>query len=62
MPNGKTKKLLADPKISLKAIALEVGYHEPNYFSKVFRKMNDQSPTEYRMTVLNAGTAEGIGT
>ena len=58
----KAKKLLADPKISLKAIALEVGYHEPNYFSKVFRKMNDQSPTEYRMTVLNAGTVEGIGT
>ncbi|MBT2583922.1 response regulator [Planococcus sp. ISL-109] len=58
----KAKKLLADPKISLKAIALEVGYHEPNYFSKVFRKMNDISPTEYRMTLLNAGKAEGSGT
>ncbi len=59
---GKAKKLLADPEKSLKSIALEVGYHEPNYFSKVFRKMNDISPTEYRLTLLNAGKAEEIGT
>lgn len=58
----KAKKLLSNPEISLKAIALEVGYHEPNYFSKVFRKMTGLSPTEYRMTLLNAGKTEGIRT
>lgn len=58
----KAKKLLSDPEKSLKAIALEVGYHEPNYFSKVFRKMTGISPTEYRLTILNAGKAEEVGT
>lgn len=58
----KAKKLLANPEKSLKAIALEVGYHEPNYFSKVFRKMNDLSPSEYRMTVFNAGKTEEVKT
>ncbi len=57
---GKAKKLLADPDISLKAIALEVGYHEPNYFSKVFKKMTELSPTEYRSNLLNSGRAQGI--
>jgi len=59
---GKAKKLLADPEISLKTIALEVGYHEPNYFSKVFKKMNELSPTEYRLNLLNSGRTQGIST
>ncbi|MEZ0481240.1 response regulator [Planococcus sp. SSTMD024] len=59
---GKAKKLLADPEISLKTIALEVGYHEPNYFSKVFKKMHEQSPTEYRLNLLNSGRTQGIST
>lgn len=42
------KKLLKDPEKSLKEITFEVGYHEPNYFSKVFKKMCGQTPTEYR--------------
>ncbi|MGA4721450.1 response regulator [Fictibacillus nanhaiensis] len=48
----KAKKLMADPEKSLKEITFEVGYHEPNYFSKVFKKMVTLSPTEYRRTVL----------
>ncbi|MET3730108.1 two-component system response regulator YesN [Fictibacillus halophilus] len=48
----KAKKLMADPEKSLKEITYEVGYHEPNYFSKVFKKMVTLSPTEYRRTVL----------
>lgn len=59
---GKAKKLLADPEISLKAIALEVGYHEPNYFSKVFKKMTELSPTEYRSNLLNSKRRQGIST
>ncbi|WP_059172563.1 response regulator [Bacillus sp. FJAT-27445] len=44
----KAKKLMANPGTSLKEIAIEVGYHEPNYFSKVFKKLCGISPTEYR--------------
>lgn len=47
----KAKKLMADPEKSLKEITFEVGYHEPNYFSKVFKKMCGLSPTEYRKAI-----------
>jgi two-component system response regulator YesN len=45
---------MADPALSMKAIALEVGYRDPNYFSKVFRKMCGISPTEYRKALAGA--------
>lgn len=48
----KAKKLMSDPERSLKEITFEVGYHDPNYFSKVFKKMCDASPTEYRKTLM----------
>ncbi|MGO4537855.1 response regulator [Paenibacillus sp. 2TAB19] len=48
----KAKKLMADPEKSLKEITFEVGYHDPNYFSKVFKKMCSVSPKEYRKTLL----------
>ncbi|MGK7379626.1 response regulator [Planococcus sp. 1R117A] len=48
----RAKKLLSDPEKSLKEISIEIGYHEPNYFSKVFKKMYDVSPKEYRKTLL----------
>ena len=47
------KKLLNDPELSLKEITFEIGYHEPNYFSKVFKKMCGVSPKEYRKTLLS---------
>ncbi|MBB6635839.1 response regulator [Cohnella thailandensis] len=46
------KKLMSDPEKSLKEITFEVGYHDPNYFSKVFKKTCDVSPTEFRRTLL----------
>ncbi|MGB3262179.1 response regulator [Paenisporosarcina sp.] len=49
----KAKKLLSDPEKSLKEITFEVGYHEPNYFSKVFKKMCGVSPKDYRKTLLS---------
>lgn len=51
----KAKKLMSDPARSLKEITFEVGYHDPNYFSKVFKKMCDLSPTEYRKALLGGG-------
>ena len=48
----KAKKLMGDPERSIKEITFEVGYHDPNYFSKVFKKMCHVSPKEYRKTLL----------
>jgi two-component system, response regulator YesN len=48
----KAKKLLADSKKSIKEITFEVGYHDPNYFSKVFKKMCKVSPMGYRKSRL----------
>jgi two-component system, response regulator YesN len=49
----KAKKLMRDPAKSLKEITYEVGYHDPNYFSKVFKKMCNDSPKEYRKKLLS---------
>ncbi|MGI8386481.1 response regulator [Robertmurraya sp. P23] len=48
----KAKKLMCDPEKSIKEITFEVGYHDPNYFSKVFKKMVAVSPNKYRKTLL----------
>ncbi|WP_066054279.1 response regulator [Robertmurraya korlensis] len=48
----KAKKLMNDPEKSIKEITFEVGYHDPNYFSKVFKKMVAVSPNKYRKTLL----------
>ncbi|MEI4769258.1 response regulator [Psychrobacillus sp. FJAT-51614] len=47
----KAKTLLNDSELSLKEITYEVGYHEPNYFSKVFKKVSGVSPKQYRKTL-----------
>jgi len=39
---------------SLKEICFGVGYRDPNYFSRVFKKRTGFTPTEYRM-MLNQG-------
>lgn len=41
-------KLLKETQYSIKEIAGRVGYKDPNYFSKVFKKVTKFSPTEIR--------------
>ncbi|MDQ8737651.1 helix-turn-helix domain-containing protein [Paenibacillus sp. LHD-38] len=48
----KAKKLMADPERSLKEITFEIGYNDPNYFSKVFKKVCGASPSDYRKTIF----------
>lgn len=48
----RAKALMGDADRSLKEIAYEVGYHDPNYFSKVFKKICGASPTDYRKVLL----------
>jgi two-component system response regulator YesN len=45
---ARAKKEMADPNKSLKEICFLVGYNDPNYFSRVFKKHTGMSPSEYR--------------
>ncbi|MDC3418405.1 response regulator [Aquibacillus salsiterrae] len=45
----KAKELLLDQQLPLKEIALNIGYKDPNYFSRVFKKEIGISPSEYRL-------------
>lgn len=44
----KAKQLVRNPERSLKEICFEVGYHDPAYFSRVFKKIVGCTPSEYR--------------
>lgn len=47
----KAKALMLNPTNSLKEICYNVGYKDPNYFSRVFKKSTGLSPSEYRRQV-----------
>ena len=40
--------LLAEPTLSVKQVARRVGYADPLYFSKVFRKLTGRPPSQAR--------------
>lgn len=42
------KKWLLDTDEPIGNIAMELGYNEPNYFSKVFKRIEGMTPTSYR--------------
>ena len=44
----KAKELMQDENNKLEAISFEVGYDDYNYFSRVFRRFEGISPSEYR--------------
>lgn len=44
----KAKELLKNNEMSIKEIGYTVGYSDPNYFSKVFKKYEGYSPKEYK--------------
>ena len=46
-------KLLAFRRDSIGQIGKELGYQDPYYFSRAFRKVIGMSPTEYRRTNYN---------
>lgn len=49
----RAKELLSQTDMKLSAIAMEIGYNEPNYFSHVFKKNEGITPKEYRSNFLN---------
>lgn len=49
----KSKKLLCDETINIKDISIEVGYRDSNYYTKVFKRMEGMTPSEYRAMKTN---------
>ena len=45
---AEAKKLLEQPTFNIKDVGKAVGYSDSNYFTKVFKRITGQSPTEYR--------------
>lgn len=44
----KAKKLLKSSDMNIKNICIDIGYSDPNYFSRIFKKLVGVTPTEYR--------------
>ena len=42
------KRVLEETSMSINDLAFDMGYNEPNYFCKVFKKMEGITPSEYR--------------
>ncbi|KGE18602.1 helix-turn-helix domain-containing protein [Paenibacillus wynnii] len=48
---NEAKRLIMEERLSLKEICYEVGYKDPNYFSRVFKKATSMTPSEYRQHI-----------
>ena len=48
------KGLLMEGKQTIKEVCFKVGYNDPNYFSRIFKKIEGYSPSEF----LNVGKKE----
>lgn len=46
-------KLLSKTDFSISQIAISSGFYDPNYFSSVFKKHMNQTPSEYRKNTAN---------
>jgi two-component system response regulator YesN len=44
----KAKEILSNPLNNVKDACYQVGYHDPNYFARVFKKISGMTPTEYQ--------------
>ncbi len=47
------KQLLSTPGISVKNVCYSVGYSEPNYFARVFKRETGMSPSKFQKKALN---------
>jgi two-component system response regulator YesN len=48
----KAKEILANPRHTVKDACYMVGYHDPNYFARVFKKISGMTPSEYQTQCL----------
>lgn len=54
----RARELLADPERSIKEIAIETGYSNANYFSRIFKKWTGMTPSELREQQGQGGNSE----
>ncbi len=47
------KDLIKSSNMSVKEICYEIGYGDPNYFSRIFKKVVGITPTEYRDCIIS---------
>lgn len=52
---GKAKLMLEKFDLPLAEVAQRCGFHDPNYFFKVFKKRVKRTPTQYRTSVARTG-------
>lgn len=49
------RRLLRErPELTVEQVASSAGFHDPLYFSKQFKRWYEQSPTDYRLSVVQA--------
>ena len=53
----KAKDLLDDINLEIKQIAYEVGFNDPDHFSRSFKKRTGLSPTEWRLKKIWSPTS-----
>ena len=46
---NRARQLMLDPRLNMKDIGAAVGYSDANYFTRVFKRLTGQTPSEYRM-------------
>lgn len=46
------KKMMIEEKCTVKEVCYMVGYNDPNYFSRIFKKIEGVTPTEYVSEIL----------
>lgn len=51
----KAKELLRQNELNVSEVAYAVGYNDPKYFTRLFSKLNDQSPKEFANSFLVRG-------
>lgn len=44
----KSMRFLENHRISIKEVCHKIGYNDPNYYCKIFKKVTGMTPTEYR--------------
>jgi len=45
---AKAKEFLKDPALNIKEVCVKCGYKDQNYFSRIFKKQENETPSEYR--------------
>lgn len=48
------RHLLASTTINVKAVSFRLGFNDPGYFSRFFRKMTGESPKSYRNKIMKS--------